>query len=380
MVDNRTPGDAPKRVVLAHDWLVGYRGGEGVLHHAARAFESIGCRIPLLLSMFDDGRPLTPEIDALPRRISFLNGLAGPGCSRRRWLLPLYRYGVDHLSRELMREHARTPIDMVLSTSSAAIKNLRAPAGVRHVCYCHSPARYLWSQTDQYGGGLRGLGLRALGPSFRAWDARTANVDLFLANSSHTAREIERCYGRESIVLHPPVRTGLFTPDPDAERESFWLCAGALESYKRYDLAIEAANERGHELVIAGRGSDEARLRSLAGATVRFAGRVPDDELVSLMRRARCFLFPQVEDFGIVAAEALACGTPVVARRAGGALDMVEDGVHGVLFDEPSPESLAAAIDRCPGGEESSSACRSRAEAFSIERFERGLLEAIALS
>lgn len=391
---------ARRRIAIVHDWLCGYRGGEAVLDRIARLVvaehECAG-----LWTMVDDGRPLTPTIDALPKHTSVLQQIPGGPTRLRRWLLPVYPTAVESLSRSLAREHARQPIDLVISTSSAAVKGIRPPkdaAGrtVPHVCYCHSPARYLWSQQAAYGARndaegdrgttttpglqdrLRGAGLSIFGERLRQWDARTAsNVSQFLANSSHTREEIQRCYGRDAAVIFPPVRTEFFTPDASAKRESFWLYVGALEPYKRADLAIDAANRMKHPLVIAGSGSSRASLEQRAGTTVRFEGRVGDERLRTLYRTARVLLFPQIEDFGIVAAEAQACGLPVVARGHGGALDTVVDGVTGVLFANPSSDSLLDAIMRfdslAPAPFDWTTACRQNAERFSEAAFDRDM-------
>lgn len=388
------------RIALAHDWLVGYRGGEAVLDHIARVAQGMGT-VAGLYTMFADREgigsfpPGAPGGGAGVRGIgsvhaSFLNRM--PGARRfRRWMLPLYPRAVEELSRRLEAEHRRAPIDLLISTSSAAIKGLRPPAGVPHLCYCHTPARYLWSQAGQYatggGGGLRALGLRVFGAGLREWDRKTAaNVTRFMANSTHVQSEIRRCYGRESAVVHPPVRTDFFTPDPSVLREDFWLCAGALEPYKRVDAAIGAARIARKRLVVVGRGSQGASLRRLArgcGADVTFVDDADDAKLRDLYRRAAALLFPQVEDFGIVAAEAQACGTPVAACGAGGALDTVIDGETGVLFRDAArsslPEALARAAGRCEQMRGASDRCRANAERFGaavFEHFIRGQISA----
>jgi len=368
MAESVTPPDRRPRVALAHDWLVGLRGGERVLDAIVRAlvtdYEIVG-----IFTMFRGDGPLTPAIDGLPVTVAPLGRL--PGATRlRRWMLPLYPRAVASLSQSLACEHARQPIDLVISTSSAAIKGLRPPSGVSHVCYLHSPARYVWSQRDEYSRTnlLRGAGLRLLGERFKRWDRETAaNVTRFIANSTHTAAECRRYYGRDADVIFPPVRTQLFTPPAvGGRRESFWLVVSALEPYKRVEAAIAAAKLARVPLVVAGDGSQAQRLRRLA-PDAGFVGRVSDAELLDLYRRARGLLFPQVEDFGIVAAEALASGLPVVARRAGGARDVVTDGVTGVLYDGDRPEDLAAAMARCPvnGGW----ACRAGSLRFTEARF-----------
>lgn len=373
----------PMRVALAHDWLVGYRGGEMVLDAIASLLKAKHHRVDRIYTMFDNGAPLTPSLDGLPRAVSPLNRYPE---SLRRWLLPRYPHAVARLGEQLRRDHGHDPIDLLISTSSSAIKSLRPPPGIHHLCYCHAPARYLWSRTDDYTspdlkGRLRGLGLACFAPRLRRWDRRTAStVDRFIANSAHTRSEIQRCYQRDADIVHPPVRTDFFTPDPATPRGEHLLLVSALEPYKRVDLAIDAAEQSGRELVIVGTGSHEHALRAHASASrlISFAGRVDNEQLRDHYRRARAFLFPQIEDFGITAVEAQACGTPVVAQHAGGALDSVVDGSTGCFFDDPTPGSLADAIDRCPPADTTQAgACRTNALRFSRGVFERAMSEII---
>lgn len=371
--DSRARGctGARPRFALAHDWLCGYRGGEAVLERIAALAGGMG-EVDRLYTMFDDGKPLAPATDALEHCVSGLN--ASPG-GWRRWLLPAYPLAVWSLSRRLRAQQTHSPVDIVVSTSSAAIKGLRPPPGVPHLCYCHAPARYVWSVRREYDGGgrlsdrLRAIGLAAFGGAFKAWDRATAaNVSTFLANSSHTAAEIHRCFGRRAEVVFPPVRTEFFTPDPRVPREDFWLFAGALEPYKRADLAAEAALHAGARLVIVGTGSIENSLRrQYEPKGVEFRGRVTDEQLRDLYRRARLLVFPQIEDFGITAVEAQACGCPVVARDLGGALDTVVPGQTGVFFAETTPQAIALAAEACPAD---APACRTNAERFSEAVFD----------
>jgi glycosyltransferase involved in cell wall biosynthesis len=343
-----------------------------VLHHVARVAQRLG-HVEAVLTMFDDGRPLTPELDALPRQVSTLGSL--PGSLRaRRWMLPFYPAAVGQLTDRLAMMHQRRPIDLLISTSSAAMKGLCPPPRVPHVCYCHSPARYLWSQADQYGA-LQRLGLRAFGKPLRAWDRATAaHVTTFIANSTHVARLIEHAYGREAAVIHPPARTTFFTPG-DEPRGGHWLAVGAIEPYKRFDTAIEAATLAGATLRIVGDGSVRAELERAAPGNVTFTGRLTDEQLRHEMRTAAVLLFPQVEDFGITAVEAQACGLPIAAKNEGGALDIVIDGQTGALCDG-SPEVLAQAAARAATCDPA--ACAANAQRFGEDRFEAAIAGVLA--
>jgi len=386
---SENPAGKPPTVALAHDWLVGLRGGELVLDQIALALQQLNADIPSILTMFDTGASLTPRLDKLPRTTSPLNKAPA---TLRRWMLMRYPSAVESLSHSLADLHTRQPIDLLISTSSAAIKSLQAPAGVPHLCYCHAPARYLWSRADDYTtpgpkGALRAIGLRAFGPSLRNWDRRTADrVDHFIANSSHTQAQIRTHYNRESEVIHPPVRTDFFTPDPSTKRTGGLLLVSALEPYKRIDLAISAALIAGRHLTIVGSGSHEKSLRNHAkraqirhGAehTITFAGHLSDDQLRDHYRTASAFLFPQTEDFGITAVEAQSCACPVVAFRAGGALDTVLENNTGVFFDEPTAESLADAINAAQSISFDDHALRAHAETFSEQRFRAAITKAI---
>jgi len=365
------------RIALAHDWIVARRGGELVLDAIADALLSRAnpCEITRLYTMFHAGVPISERIDALPVTVSPLGRLPAP---LRRWLLPAYPAAARSLTRVLARDHSESPIDLLVSTSSVAAKAIRPPAGVPHLCYCHTPARYLWSQGDQYGGGgvkglARGAGLALFRGRLRRWDRDTsAHVSVFVANSSHTREQIRLAYDRDALVIHPPVRTDFFTPDPGVPRCGSLLVVSALEPYKRVDLAIDAAACAGRPLTIIGAGSHERALRAhaarTANAEVTFVGRADDDAVRDAMRRAWAFLMPQTEDFGITCVEAQACGTPVVARGAGGALDTVIDGQTGTLIGSEDAGDWADAI-RAINPPDLAISCRANAERFGAERF-----------
>ncbi len=259
--------------------------------------------------------------------------------------------------------------DAILSSSHAVGKGIVPPDDALHVCYCHTPMRYAWFMEEKY---LRDFRIpRVLWPlikrrlaRLRAWDLATSKrVDLFLANSRTTAGRIQDVYGRQSIVVHPPVDDRFFDVPMRTQREpTYFLAVGRLVPYKRFDLLIEAANRAKLPLKIVGTGHDEARLKALAGPTVEFLGHVGDTELPSLYAQADALLFPQEEDAGIVLLEAQACGTPVIAYGVGGALDLTKEGMSSTLFPEQTVASVLAAIARFQATEWNRAAIRAHVE------------------
>ena len=351
-------------IVLVHDWLVTVRGAERVLDRFAERYGPTD-----LYSLVHDGSSLTPAIDACRFHLSPLQHLPGGRGRLRRWYLPVIPRMIESLK---IRQ-----CDLVLSDSSSVAKSVKVPEGVPHLCYCHSPARYIWDQTEDYATGsmgfLRAGGLRAIRSRFQMWDRRTAaRVDRFLANSRHIADRIRRCWDRDATVVYPPVRTDYFTPDYGVEREDWFLVVGALEPYKRTDIAIKAAVKGGYRIKVVGGGSqlDSLRRESLRG--VEFLGRVPDDELRTLYRRARALLFPQEEDFGIVAVEAQACGCPIIALRRGGALEIISDEC-GLFVDEQTPEAFSDAMAESTRWTIRDQHCRLNAERFSCDVFDAAM-------
>lgn len=244
--------------------------------------------------------------------------------------------------------------DVILSSSHAVGKGIVPESGTLHICYCHTPMRYAWEMEEEY---LRDFKIPRLLQPFikrrlerlRQWDLTTAQrTDLFIANSETSAERIKRIYGRDSIVIPPPVKnkfleTPLRTATPT---QPYFLAVGRMVPYKRFDLLIEAANELKLPLKIVGKGQDEKRLKKIAGPTVEFLGFVSDDELQSLYANAEALLFPQYEDAGIVQLEAQASGTPVIAYDAGGAKTLTKEGVTSILFPEQTKESLVRALEQ----------------------------------
>jgi len=343
ITDNPRP-----RIAFAHDWLVTPRGGEAVLEAMIATSSTVGDPT-YLYTMFDNGLRIGSHADALPRVVSVLDSL--PLSRRlRRWLLPAYALAVRDLSLKLAAHHHEAPIDVLVTSSSAAVLGVEPPPAVPHVCYMHAPARYIRSLSHEYSresDAIR-IALDLFAEKLRESDRDfSRGVTEFVANSHHTASLIKHAYDRDSTVIYPPVRTDFFTPG-DCDRDDFWLVAGALEPYKRVDLAIESARIAGRRLIIAGRGSCLNSLRAIAHRDVTFVTDATDDMMRALYRRARVLLHPQVEDFGIVAVEAQACGLPVAAFARGGALETVEHEITGRHFADQSADLLADAAEHAP--------------------------------
>lgn len=287
------------------------------------------------------------------------------------WLLPLMP------AAWRLREPV-LDVDAVISSSHACAKAVRVDPRIPHLCYCHTPMRYAWdfeSEAERFPAALL-FAARIAMTSFRRWDRRTARrVTTFVANSRAVAGRIERFYGRTSRVIHPPVRTSFFTPGDD--RGDFFLYVGRLVSYKRADLVVDTFAELPFRLVVVGSGQLQDQLRSRAPANVTFAGEVGDEELRQLYRRARALVYPANEDFGIVIAEAQACGTPVIAFAEGGAADIVEPNVTGWFIGRQTVGELRRAIERASTETLDSNAIRERAEQFSEERFRAEIKDAV---
>jgi glycosyltransferase involved in cell wall biosynthesis len=329
----------PPRALLVHDWLTGMRGGEKCLEVLCRRWPH-----SQLFTLLHKLGSVSPAIEALEIHTSFLQHF--PQVHRYyRYLLPLVPLAVE--------EWRPPPCDIVVSFSHCAAKSVRPPRGVPHVCYCFTPMRYAWHMREAYFGRGRGLKARAverLLGALRGWDLRTADrVTHFIAISEAVRRRITDCYGRDSVVIYPPVDTDFYTPAA-VPREDYYLAVSAFAPYKRLDLAIAACNRLRQRLVIIGSGQDEARLRSLAGPTIHFLGWQPDEAIRDHLRRCRALIFPGEEDFGIVPVEANACGTPVIAFGRGGATETIaplggREAPTGIWFTEQHVECLVHAME-----------------------------------
>lgn len=349
-------GLAGARVALVHDWLVTWGGSESVVRSLCRILPGA----PLFTSVWaPDGR-VAQEFKDVAIRTTWLQRL--PVIHRyHRWLVPLMAQAFERLDL--------TGYNLVVSSSHAFSKAVRPAADALHVCYCHTPPRYLWDLYKVYNPGLAGRLRRPLIQHLRNGDLEAANrVDVFLANSQNVADRIARNYGREAVVVYPPVDVDQF--NVQAERGEYYLAGGRLVPYKRIEMAVRAANVGRFPLKVFGVGPEGPRLERLAGPTVELVGGISVGELGRLAAGCRALLFPGEEDFGIVPLEVQAAGRPVIAWNRGGARETVVDGVTGVLYEDSSVEGLLEALRVFETRSWDAVACRENARRFSREHFE----------
>lgn len=354
---------AAPRVSLVHDYLLVMRGAERTFAAMADLYPSSCIATLLYDEVGTKGRFAGRSVSTSPLQ------RLGVGQSSFRRLLPLYPYAA-----------ARLPIpacDVVLSSSSAFAHGVRKPEGSVHVCYCHAPFRYAWYEQAralaETPPPLRPL-LRLQLARMRRWDlAASRRVDFYIANSQLTKERIERYYGRQSVVIHPPVETHRFSAGNPGDT---LLVVSEIVAHKRVHVALEAARRARAPIAIVGSGPDHAAL-SAAYPEARFLGRASDAELAKLYASARAVIVPSMEEFGITAVEAQAAGRPVIAAAAGGALETVLDGQTGLLATLDDPDSFAAAIRRLDSLRLDPGRAQQNAERFSVEAFQDRLREQV---
>jgi glycosyltransferase involved in cell wall biosynthesis len=352
------------RVAIVHDWLNQIGGAEQVLEALVELFPEA----PIYTSIYWRER--------MPRayrrwdiRTLWMDRLPGIYRHHQPYLL-LYPLAFGQLKL--------SGYDLILSNKSAFCLGVHGDRGTHHLCYCLTPTRFVWSfdtyvQREQVNGLARHL-VRPFVGRLQRWEQTAAErIDSFVAISREVQARIRRHYGRESVIIHPPVNTDDFDIAPPGGEGDYFLIVSRLIPYKRIDLAIEALNQLGLPLWIAGEGRDRAKLQAMAGPNVRFLGRVPDAELPGLMARCRAFVFPGLEDFGIAPVQAMAAGRPVIAHAGGGALDYVIEGETGLLFNQQTPQSLAEAIGRFDADAFDPARIRAHAARFDIRLFKSRL-------
>jgi len=317
------------RAAIIHYWLLNMRGGERVVDALCRILPEAD-----VFTLFYDPERVSETIRARRVTASFLNPLR----RHYRSLLPLMPMALESFD---LRGY-----DLIVSSESGPAKGVLASSSARHVCYCHTPMRYLWDlypayRNDWTAAGWKRALMAPLANYLRMWDyATAARVDAFVANSANVARRIWKTYRREARVIYPPVDVDSFYWKPP---EDYYLVVSELVPYKRIDEAVRAFSKSGRRLKIVGHGPEWESLRGMARRNIEFCGRVPDAELRELYARSRALVLPGEEDFGMTAVEALASGKPVIALGRGGALETVPP-FGGVLYPEPDESHLEAAL------------------------------------
>ncbi|MFZ0711614.1 MAG: glycosyltransferase [Terrimicrobiaceae bacterium] len=354
----RTRGIAVSQTALAHHWLVTMGGGEKVLEQFSELFPD--APIYTLVATRDRLSERLQRHEIIPSAFGRLPGAA----AMYKQALPIFPLAFGTL------KIAGTP-SLILSSDASMIKGIAVPSGAPHVCYCHSPPRYLWDAqaTHSLPQGMGSVLLKAITPALRKWDRAAAQrVDFFIANSQFIRERIRAAYGRESEVISPPVAVEDFTPLSQAP-DDFYLVVSRLVPYKRIDIAIEAFGSLGKRLVVIGDGSEYARLRKSAGKRIEFLGAQPFRVLRDHYARCRALIFPGVEDFGITPLEAQASGRPVIAFGKGGALETVKAGETGLFFERQNGDCLASAVIEFERRSWDTAKCRLNALRFGAARF-----------
>ncbi|GHT74646.1 glycosyl transferase [Spirochaetia bacterium] len=324
------------KAAIVHYWLVSMRGGEKVLEALLEMFPEAD-----VYTHVYDRAAVSPIINSHKVYTSYIQKL--PLAKK------LYQKYMP-LMPNALNEFNLQGYDLIISSESGPAKGVVPNPDAFHICYCHSPMRYLWDMYHEYFRGANPVVrffMKRMIPGLRLWDIASANlVDHFIANSRYVAQRIRRYYNREADIVFPPAAIEKYLP-VERKPEDFYLFFGQLAGYKRADIAIEACIASGRKLVVAGSGAkkkDSKRYKK--SGLISFTGRISDEEVGALLSRAKALLFPGIEDFGIVPVEAAAAGCPVIAYRKGGVLDTVKENVTGIFFDEQIPTALAEAMDR----------------------------------
>jgi glycosyltransferase involved in cell wall biosynthesis len=348
------------RVALVHDFLLDLRGAERVFAAICDAWPDADVFTAVYDEEGTEGR-----FAARRPQTSFLQSLR-PTARTFRVLLPVYPHAIESLD---LRGY-----DIVISSSSAWAHGVLVEPGTVHVCYCHNPFRYAWTEREATVAArpapLR-LPLRVLLSRWRQWDWMAAQrVDRYVANSALTAQRIHGYFGRESEILHPPVELDRFRPGPVG---GYYLIVAELMAHKQIDAAVRAFNRLRTPLVVVGDGPELRRLRRLAGPTVRFTGRLPDPRVAELMRSARALIVTAAEEFGIAAVESLASGRPVIALGAGGVLESVREGETGAYYRTNTPAALAEVVAGFDPEAFDPAVCVAAAQRFGAPLFQAAL-------
>lgn len=365
------------KVALIHDHLAQDGGAEKVL----KVFSDMFPEAPIYTLLYEK-KQVDKYFKDRHIETSIIQKLPG-GIKHYQWYLTFMPLAVEFFDL--------SSYDLVISDASAFAKGVITKPDCLHICYCHTPTRYLWSDTHQYINDLKynkwfkkiiSMVLNRI----RIWDRLAADrVDVFIANSKTVKGRIAKYYRRDSTVIYPPVETEKYSVrdlSTQKQEEKYFLAGCRLAPYKRIDLVVEAFKNLGddYKLKVFGDGVDLKRLQTIAGdaKNIEFLGRVSEDDKVKLFEEAQAFINPQEEDFGITVVESMAAGRPVIAYRRGGATETVIEGKTGIFFDEQTAESLMAAVKGFANINFNPTEIRAHAEQFSVANFKRQITDFIS--
>lgn len=350
------------KIAYTHDWLYRFAGAEIVL----KAMEEI-YRADIYTLFYTKQCVSELEIDGNMVHGSFLQSIPSIHKTYKNFL-PLYPMA--------FKSFDLSDYDIIISSSHSAAKGFKKQKDQLHICYCHTPMRYIWDMYDNY---IKEMPLHKKAPFaaaakfLRKWDVENSkNVDFFMANSKFVAERIKRIYERDAKVVYPPVDIDRFSVED--KKEDYYLFVGRLiNAYKKVDLVVEAFNRLGKKLIVVGDGDDFEYLKSIANNNIEFKGWMNSNDVAEIMKKAKALILPSIEDFGIVSIESQACGTPVIAYNKGGAAETVLDKKTGILFNSQTAEGIVEAVNEFESMHSvfNVDIIRKNAERFSKERFKK---------
>ena len=346
-------------IALIHEWITNVAGSERVLLTLKEIFP----KAPIFTSVFDSKK--AKPFSKFDVRTSFLQKWPFLK-SKRELLIPLTPFAFEQFDL--------SKYNLVISSSSMAAKGVITKPDTIHISYCHTPPRYLWEpQIDPRAkGGLFGWLKTITSHKMRIWDKVAADrVDHFIANSKYVAKRIKKYYGRESIVIYPPIDIEKYRPSSKVEIQDYFLFVSRLVGYKKCDLVVDAFNELGWPLKVIGQGPEKENLIKKAKSNIEFLGFLPDEKVVEFYQKAKAFVFAAEEDFGIVPVEAMAAGRPVIAYRQGGQSEAIIEGVTGEFFDNQTKESLVKSLRAFDFAKYKTDEIQKQAEKYSKEVFKQ---------
>lgn len=352
-------------IALVHDWLTNIAGGERVLYEMSKIFPDA----PIYTTVFD---PEQASIFADKKIITSFLQKYPLIRKKREFLVPLSPFAMEQFDF--------SKYDVVISDTTMAGKGIITKPDTLNICYCHTPPRYLWEpEVDPRAkaGFLSGFRKRTA-HNLRIWDRAAADrVDYFIANSNYVKKRIKKYYQRDAVTIYPPVDISRFKVAPKEDIKDYFLFVSRLVSYKKCDLVVEAFNDLKLPLKIIGRGPEKSNLQKIANENIEFLGYLSDEEIAKYYAEAAGFVFAAEEDFGIVPVEAMASGRPVIAYRAGGALETIIEGVTGEFFDEQTPQCIADAVKNFDPYKYDPQKIQNQAKKYSIEVFSKKFKEFI---